>query len=75
MSYWGTVLKTPIIALIVVLSAALIWLPRKSFEAELIIAARPEVVWAAQTDTDGYAEWNSIFVNVIGVMQTGNERC
>jgi len=28
---------------------------------------------AAQTDTDGYAEWNPIFVNVMGVMQTGNE--
>lgn len=65
-------MKTPIIALIVVLSG-LIWLPRKSVEAELVIAAPPEVVWAALTDTDGYAEWNPIFVNVMGVMQPGNE--
>ena len=28
---------------------------------------------AAQADTDGYAEWNPIFVNVMGVMQTGKE--
>ena len=49
------------------------WLPRKSVEAELVIAAPPEVVWAALTDTDGYAEWNPIFVNVMGVMQPGNE--
>ena len=66
-------MKTPITALIVVLSAVLIWLPRKSVEAELIIAAPPEVVWAALTDTDGYVEWNPIFVNVMGVMKPGNE--
>ncbi|MEK9533809.1 MAG: SRPBCC family protein, partial [Halieaceae bacterium] len=66
-------MKTPIIALIVVLSVLLMWLPRKSVEAELVIAAPPEVVWAALTDTDCYAEWNPIFVNVMGVMQPGNE--
>ena len=66
-------MKTPIIALIVVLSVLLIWLPRKSVEAELVIAAPPEAVWAALTNTDGYAEWNPIFLNVMGVMQPGNE--
>ena len=55
------------------LSVLLIWLPRKSVEAELVIAAPPEVVWAALTDTGGYVEWNPIFVNVMGVMQPGNE--
>ena len=39
----------------------------------MVIAAPPQVVWAALTDTDGYAEWNPILVNVMGVTQTGNE--
>ena len=73
MSYLGAILKTPIIALILLLSVALIWVPRKSVEAKLVIAAPPEVIWAALTDTDGYAEWNPIFVKLMGVMRPGNE--
>ena len=61
-------MKTPIIAVIVVLSVLLILLPRKSVEAELVIAAPPEVVWAALTGTDGYAERSPMLANMTGVM-------
>ncbi len=61
-------MKTRIIALIVVLSVVLSWMPQKSVECELVIAALPDVVWAALTDTDGYAEWSPMSVSMIGVM-------
>ena len=61
-------MKTRIIALIVVLSVVLNWMPQKSFECELVIAALPDVVWAALTGTDGYAEWSPMLVNMTGVM-------
>ena len=51
-----------------VLSVVLSWMPQKSVECELVIAALPDVVWAALTDTDGYAEWSPMSVSMIGVM-------
>ena len=43
-------------------------MPQKSVECELVIAALSDVVWAALTGTDGYAEWSSMLVNMTGVM-------
>ena len=60
-----------VVALIAV--AALVWLPRKSVEANLLIEAPPEAVWAMLTDTGNYATWNPIFVGVIGDMRPGGE--
>ena len=61
-------MKTRIIALIVVFSVVLIWMPQKFVECELVIAAPPDVVWAALTDTDGFAAWSPMLVNMTGVM-------
>ena len=36
----------------------------KTFEAEIIIAAPPEKVWAVLMDTDSYPDWNPTFVAV-----------
>ena len=60
-----------VLALIAV--SALVWLPRKSVEAELLIEAPPKAVWAMLTDTDNYAAWNPIFVGVYGDMRPGGE--
>ena len=38
----------------------------KVFRAELTIAAPPEAVWAVLMDTEAYAQWNVVFVEVQG---------
>ena len=62
-----------LIVLALIAIAALVWLPRKSVEARLLIEAPPEVVWAALTNTGNYAAWNPIFVKVSGDMRPGRE--
>ena len=62
-----------LIVLALIAIAALVWLPRKSVEANLLIEAPPEAVWAMLTDTGNYATWNPIFVGVIGDMRPGGE--
>ena len=64
--------KSPIV-LALILVAALVWLPRKSVEARLLIEAPPKVIWAMLTDTGNYATWNPIFVGVSGDMRPGGE--
>ena len=60
-----------LIVLALIAIAALVWLPRKSVEARLLIEAPPEAVWAALTNTGNYAAWNPIFVRVNGDMRPG----
>ena len=62
-----------LIVLVLILVAALVWLPRKSVEARLFIEAPPKAVWAMLTDTGNYAAWNPIFVGVSGDMLPGSE--
>ena len=62
-----------LIVLVLILAAALVWLPRKSVEARLLIEAPPKSVWAVLTDTSNYATWNPIFVRVSGDMRPGGE--
>ena len=62
-----------LIVLVLISSAFLVWLPRKSVEARLLVEASPEAVWAMLTDTGNYAAWNPIFVGVSGDMLPGSE--
>ena len=62
-----------LIVFVLLLVAALVWLPRKSVEARLLIEAPPKTVWAALTNTSNYAAWNPIFVRVSGDMRPGGE--
>ena len=62
-----------LIVFVLLLVAALVWLPRKSVEARLLIEAPPKTVWAVLTNTSNYAAWNPIFVRVSGDMRPGGE--
>ena len=62
-----------LIVLVLTLVVALVWLPRKSFEARLLIEAPPKAVWAMLTDTVNSAASNPIFVGVSGDMLPGGE--
>ena len=62
-----------LIVLVLILVAALVWLPRKSVEARLLIEALPKAVWAMLTDTGNCAAWNPILVGVSGDMLPGSE--
>ena len=62
-----------LIVFVLLLVAALVWLPRKSVEARLLIEAPPKAVWAVLTDTSNYAAWNPIFVGVTGDMRPDGE--
>ena len=62
-----------LIVLVLIAVAALVWLPRKSVEARLLIEAPPKAVWARLTDTGNYAAWNPIFVGLSGDMRPGGE--
>ena len=62
-----------LVVLVLILAAVLVWLPRKSVEARLLVEAPPKAVWAMLTDTGNYATWNPIFVGVSGDMLPGGE--
>ena len=62
-----------LIVLALIAVAALVWLPRKSVEARLLMEAAPKAVWAVLTDTSNYAAWNPIFVGVTGDMRPDGE--
>ena len=66
-------MKKQVILFIAVLVVALVWLPRKSIEARLVIAAPPEAVWKVLTDTDNYSAWNPIFVTLTGEVRPGSD--
>ena len=61
------------IVLVLILVAALVWLPRESVEARLLIEAPPKAVWAMLTATGNYTTWSPIFVGVTGDMRPGRE--
>ena len=61
------------IVLVLILVAALVWLPRESVEARLLIEAPPKAVWAMLTDTGSYTTWNPIFVGLSRDVRPGRE--
>ena len=58
-------------AVLIIVLALAVLLPRKSVHAELVIQAEPAEVWAAVTDTASYGEWNPIFRSVTGSFAPG----
>ena len=54
------------IGLPVLVAAILALTGRKEFHVEIFIPAAPDAVWAVLTDANGYAEWNPVFVQVVG---------
>ncbi len=65
-------MKWPIVLIAAgLLLAALVFLPRKSVHAELLIRAEPMDLWATITDPTSYSEWNPIFQTVDGVFAEG----
>ena len=61
---WGV--PALIIALVVASFAT-----TKTFHVEKTIPAPPDAVWAVLMDTDAYAEWNPVFVEVKGPYTEG----
>lgn len=57
--------------LIVLALAAL--LSNKSYRVERFINAPPEAVWAVLMDTAAYADWNPVFVKVVGTYAEGGK--
>ena len=63
-----TVITGAILALLVLTSLLI----KKSVRAEIVIAAKPEAVWATITNPATYGEWNPIFVAYEGAFGEGN---
>jgi len=63
-----TVVLGAIFALLVLTSLLI----KKSVRAEIVIAAKPEAVWATITNPATYGEWNPIFVAYEGAFGEGN---
>ena len=60
-----------VLAVLMLLAAMLVFLPRKSVHAERVVRTDPATVWSLITDTDSYGEWNPIFVEVSGRFDAG----
>lgn len=43
----------------------------KTFRVEVFVPAPPESVWAVLVNTDAYADWNPVFVQVDGTYEAG----
>ncbi len=65
-----TILKWTILSVILVVAAAAVF-TKKTFHVETVIPAPPEAIWAVLVDTDGYSEWNPVFVGVAGKYELG----
>lgn len=50
----------------------MVFLPRKSVHAELVIAAEPARIWEVLVDPGSYPTWNPIFVSVEGEFHQGS---
>ena len=59
------------VPLLLVSLAAVALLTQKTFRVETVVPAPPEAVWAVLMDTNGYPEWNPIFVAVDGSYAEG----
>ena len=57
--------------LLLAILAAVALLTQKTFRVEAVVPAPPEAVWAVLMDTDGYPEWNPVFVVVDGSYAEG----
>ena len=62
-----------LIVLGLVIIVALVWLPRKSVEARLLVEAPPKAVWAVFINNTNCAGWNPIGVGVSGDMRPGGK--
>lgn len=58
-----------VIAAAVLLSAC----SKKTYQVERVIDAPPQAVWAVLMDTTAYADWNPVFVKVVGDYVEGQE--
>ena len=69
-------MSKPYLKIALLLIGALIvasFLTRKTFEAEITIAAPPEKIWAVLMDTGAYPDWNPTFVEVSGPYLVGTK--
>ncbi len=62
-----------VLLVIIVILAVLYFLGRKSVHHEIIIHARPEIVWSVLIDTDSYDSWNPVMKLLEGEVKEGNK--